>query len=172
MAVYPSNQMERSSQKKWEGKVSSKSTKATGDQIWSLFKDFFNLHKYFPKLATCYGVHGTNGEPGCIRYCGGFSIPSNDRSSSWSKERLITVDDVERSLSYEIVESNIGFNSYVSTVKIVEEDEVGCVIEWLFTVNPVEGLELDDLVKRYEVGLQLIIQKMEDSIVKTFEQLV
>ena len=68
---------------------------------------------------------GTNGEPGCIRYCSGFPIASNgvdDHHStlpvSWSKERLIAVDQVHHSLNYEIVESNIGFKSYVSMVRI------------------------------------------------------
>ncbi|KAF5726184.1 putative Polyketide cyclase/dehydrase and lipid transport superfamily protein [Tripterygium wilfordii] len=166
--------MERSSQSKWEGKVSSKSTEATADQIWSLYKDFFNLHKYFPKLASCYGIHGSNGEPGCIRYCDSFSISLssddvglNERPISWAKERLIAVDDVERTLSYEIIESNIGFNSYVATVKIVQGDEVGCVIEFLFTVDPVEGCEFEDLVNMYKLALQSIIQKMEESIAIT-----
>lgn len=158
---------------KWEGNVSTRLTKACADQIWPLFKDFFNLHKWFPSLATCYGIHGTNGEPGCIRYCAGFSIPSdgsnddNNRPISWSKERLIAVDDVERSLSYEIVDSNIGFKSYVSTVKIVPEGangQDGCVIEWGFNVDPVEGWALDDLVRKYEVGLQRMAERMEDAV--------
>ncbi|KAJ0083333.1 hypothetical protein Patl1_30045 [Pistacia atlantica] len=86
-------------------------------------------------------------------YCSGCSISpsaSNENSpqASWSTERLISVDHVQRSLSYEIVDNNIGFKSYVSTVKIVPEDnegenQSGCVIEWGFTVDPMEGWALD-----------------------------
>ncbi|KAK3213011.1 hypothetical protein Dsin_017717 [Dipteronia sinensis] len=162
--------MEQNLQPKWEGKVTTKLTQATADQIWTLFKDFFNLHKWFPSLSTSYGVHGTNGRPGCIRYCAGFSIPaSNDGNIPvrWSKERLIAVDQDHRSLSYEIVESNIGFESYVSTVKIVPGDhENGCLIEWSFAVDPVEGMEFVDLVRKYDVGLQRMAKKMEDSILQ------
>ncbi|GMY17557.1 lachrymatory-factor synthase [Fagus crenata] len=162
--------MEQMSQPKWEGKVCTSLTNATADQVWHLYKDFFNFHKWFPSLATCYGIHGTNSEPGCIRYCAGFSIPSNDgdKPISWSKERLIAVDDDGRSLSYEIVDSNIGFESYVSTVKIVpqgdEGDQDGCMIEWSFTINKMEGWVLDDLVRKYEVGLQHMAKRMEDGI--------
>ncbi|CAK7353144.1 unnamed protein product [Dovyalis caffra] len=161
--------MEQNSQPKWEGKVSTRLAKATADQIWPLLNDFFNFHKWFPSLATCYGINGTNGEPGCIRYCAGFSIPSNDTDQpvSWSTERLTAVNHVERSLSYEMVDGNIGFKSYVSTVKVVPQGgdgQDGCVIEWSFSVDPVAGLVLDELVRKYEVGLQQMGKRMEDAV--------
>ncbi|KAA8525244.1 hypothetical protein F0562_007099 [Nyssa sinensis] len=170
--------MEQKSQPQWESKVSTRLTHASADQIWPLFKDFFNLHKWFPSLSTCYGIHGTNGEPGCIRYCAGSSIPSNGSTGenpvSWSTERLIAMDPIQRSLSYEIVDCNIGFTSYVSTVNIApggdDHDQSGCVIEWSFTVDPVEGWRLEDLEKKYEVGLQKMAKKMEDAIVKIGSQ--
>ncbi|KAJ8751185.1 hypothetical protein K2173_016366 [Erythroxylum novogranatense] len=158
---------------KWEAKVSTRLTKASADQIWPFLSDFFNLHKWFPGLANCHGVQGTNGEPGCIRYCVGFSIPpkgtaedEKDRPCSWSKERLVSVDHVGRSLNYEIVDSNIGFTSYNSTFMIVpgvsDGHEEGCVIEWSFVVDPVEGWVFEDLVEKYEVGLKSMAKKMED----------
>lgn len=155
---------------KWEGKVSATLTKASTLQIWPLLKDFFNFHKWFPSLSTCYGVHGTNGEPGCIRYCSGSSIPSSngDKLVSWSKERLIAVDEVQHRLCYEIVDGNIGFSSYVSTMQILPADhdrgQHGCLIEWSFTVDPVAGWVLDDLVHKYHVGLQRMAQRIEDAL--------
>ncbi|GLU01460.1 hypothetical protein SLE2022_187670 [Rubroshorea leprosula] len=155
---------------KWEGKVCTRLTRATADQIWPLFKDFFNLHKWFPGLATCHGIHGANGEPGCIRYCAGFSISSATAAAAddtrWSKEKLISVDESGRSLSYEMVDSNIGFKSYVSMIKVNpgDGDQDGCVIEWRITVDPVEGWTLDDFVRKYEVGLQTMAKTMEDAL--------
>ncbi|KAE8056627.1 hypothetical protein FH972_013381 [Carpinus fangiana] len=113
-------------------------------------------------------------EPGCIRYCAGFSIPSDgagaDKPFSWSKERLTAVDNEGCSLSYEIVDSNIGFKSYITTVKIVPQGADGCVIEWSFTVDPVEGWVLDDLVKKYEVvGLQCMAKRMEDAVLQHWD---
>ncbi|KDP34166.1 hypothetical protein JCGZ_07737 [Jatropha curcas] len=162
--------MEQSQQPKWKGRVTAKLTKAKPDQIWPFFTDFFNLHKWLPTLPTCYGIHGINGEPGCIRYCSGSSIPSStatdDMSISWSKERLVAVDHVDRSLRYEMLDSNIGFKSYVSTVKIIPEEAnvSGCVIQWSFEVDHVEGWVLEDMVNKYEVALRLTAKRMEDRL--------
>jgi len=163
--------------RRWEGKASARLRNVTKAQAWPLLKDFFNLHKRFPTLATCYGLHGSNGDPGCIRYCAGSSIPSSDgpASVSWSKERLISVDDVDFWLKYEIVDSNIGFSSYESTMKVLNDDDNesnGCMLEWSFAVDPVEGLELEELVRKYHVGLQLMAQKMEEEIQSLVSEII
>jgi len=161
-------EMEHDMHQRWEGKVSAKLRNTTKEQAWPLVKDFFNLHKRFPSLATCYGVHGSNGEPGCIRFCAGSSIPSSNGSGSvsWSKERLVAVHDVDLSLKYEMVDNNIGFRSYESTMRVLSDDDSnGCLLEWSFAVDPVKGLVLEDLVRKYHVGLQLMALKMEDEIV-------
>ncbi|XP_010429583.1 PREDICTED: lachrymatory-factor synthase-like [Camelina sativa] len=163
---------EASREEKWQAKVSAILTKTKPDQIWPLFTDFFNLNKWLPTLGTCHGVHGNNGELGCIRFCSGSSIGSNGVTSAvgWSKEKLVAIDPVERVMRYEIVESNIGFESYVSTVKISPcgevEDIDGCVIEWSFTVDPVRGLSLDNLVKKYEKALGVIAKNMEEALTR------
>lgn len=165
--------MEQELVQRWEGKVSTKLKTITEHQAWPLVKDFFNLHKRYPDLATCYGIHGSNGEPGCIRYCAGFSLPSDgSQEVSWSKERLVAVDDVERCLTYEIVDCNIGFKSYESTMRVIGDGDGdgGCVIEWLFAVDPVGGLELEDLVEKYRVGLQVMARKMEEEIATSVQR--
>ncbi|KAL4307467.1 hypothetical protein S245_057057 [Arachis hypogaea] len=160
--------MEVESAVKWKGETSTKLEKAKAEQAWALVKDFFNLHKWYPTLPTCYGVHGTNGEPGCIRYCAGSGIPSSDgfgsESVSWSKERLVAVDDADRSIKYEIVESNIGFKSYEATMRVVEESDGGCVIQWCFSVEPVQGWVFQDLLMKYRDGLKLMAAKIDDEI--------
>ncbi|KAJ0687457.1 putative polyketide cyclase/dehydrase, START-like domain superfamily [Helianthus annuus] len=157
------------SMEKWEGKVSSTLTKANANQIWPLFIDFFNFHKWFPNLSTCYGVHGTNGEVGGTRYCAGSSLPNKDGDAdqvSWSKERLVAVDHENMAMSYEMVDCNVGFKSYLSTIRVVGGDGKGCVIEWLFSVNPIDGLTYEDLFQRYQTRLDQTTKKMEDSLVQ------
>ncbi|CAN7062903.1 unnamed protein product [Brassica oleracea var. botrytis] len=158
-----------SSPEKWQAKVSVTLTKSKPDQIWLLFTDFFNFNKWLQTLTTCHGVHGINGELGCIRFCSGSSIRSNgvEPTVGWSREKLVAVDPVERVMRYEIVESNIGFESYVSTVRILPRDEEGCVIEWGFTVDPVGGWSLDDLVNKYEKALEIIAKNMEEALTTT-----
>ncbi|XP_052210462.1 lachrymatory-factor synthase-like [Diospyros lotus] len=152
---------------KWTWKMSTSLMRANAGQIWPLVKDFFNIHKWFPGVPTGYGVHGTNGEVGCVRFNAGFQIPAFDGGDvSWSKERLTVVDPIQRLISYEILDGNIGFKSYVSTIKVLPlpgagEGE-GCVIEWSVAVDPVPGWKMADLVKKYESGFQVMAKKMED----------
>ena len=167
-------EVEQNSEIKWEVKVSTVLKEASADQIWGFYGDFFNFHKWFPGLASCYGVHGANGEPGCIRYCGGFSIKSEDGkdSVSWSKEKLTAVDPIQRSLTYEIVDCNIGFKSYESTVKITpsgSDTESGCRIDWSIKVDPVKGWVLEDLVKKFEAGLDRAARRMEEALINPEE---
>ena len=81
----------------------------------------------------------------------------------------MAVNPVERVMRYEIVESNTGFESYVSTVKILPRGEDGCVIEWSFTVDPVRGLSLENLVKKYEKALEIITKNMEEDALRRRE---
>ncbi|PON47419.1 Polyketide cyclase/dehydrase [Trema orientale] len=160
---------------KWEAKVSAKLDKATVDQIWPLFTDFFNFHRWFPtNIEVCYGVHGANGEPGCIRYWSGSLTSSGNGEADekpWGKERLLAVDHAEHILTYELLENNIGHKSYVSTVKIFPADKAhdqdhprGCVIEWSFSVDPIEGFTLDGMVAKYNEWIRQIAGKMEASL--------
>ncbi|KAH6783825.1 hypothetical protein C2S52_008784 [Perilla frutescens var. hirtella] len=166
-------QIQNLSQEKWHAKICTRLEKVEADQIWPFFQDFFGLHKWFPGLPTCEGIHGANGEIGCIRYCSGFGlkqVANNNESSpmnlSWSKERLIAIDHVQKTFTYEIVDCNIGFNSYVSTINVVpvDGDGGGCTVEWWISLDPVEGGTLEDLVVKYDVGLQLMVKKMENAI--------
>ncbi|KAL8522115.1 hypothetical protein ACS0TY_012314 [Phlomoides rotata] len=161
------------SQQKWKAKVSTKLEKARPDQIWPLFGDFFGLHKWFPGLPTCYGVHGVNGDPGCIRRCSGFGlkrpqeINGDDSTLSWSEEKLVSIDHDRMSLTYEMVDSNIGFNCYVSTVEVVPAAEgAAAAVEWWISLDPVAGWKLEDLVEMYQVGMQLMVGKMEDAVLR------
>ncbi|KAL3650788.1 hypothetical protein CASFOL_007191 [Castilleja foliolosa] len=161
---------------KWEAKVSTSLERAKPQQIWPLFEDFFGLQKWFPGLPTCHGIEGVNGQPGCIRFCSGFGLKKqkddinnaeSNSSLSWSKERLVAVDRAQMTLTYEMVDSNIGFKSYVSTVKVVAGDDAGgggTIVEWWISLDPVVGLRLEDLVVKYEVGLKLMVNKMEAAI--------
>ncbi|KAL4570501.1 hypothetical protein LXL04_026157 [Taraxacum kok-saghyz] len=159
-------EIDKSSMAKWEGKASTTLTKASDNQIWSLFSDFFNNHKWFPNMSTSYGVHGDNGKVGCIRYCGGFSIEGNAGQVNWAKEWLLAIDPDQMFLSYEIVESSLPLTSYISMVKVVNVGGQGCVVEWSFSVDPVEGLTCEYLVERYQDILDRMTMKMEVDVVE------
>lgn len=77
---------------------------------------------------------------------------------NWATEKLLKIDPIQRCMSYEIVDNNMGFKSYVATVKVLsfpnnicgDGKSLGCMIEWECVCDPVEGWTLQDL--NYFVG--------------------
>ncbi|XP_037491491.1 lachrymatory-factor synthase-like [Jatropha curcas] len=102
-------------------------------QIWPFLEDFFGLNKWFPTLTTCVPVEGISAKPGCVHYYSGFK-----------KLKLLCIDPKAMGFSYSIVDGNIGFNEYVSTVKVFLKEH-GCKIEWKYEVKPAEGWRFEDL---------------------------
>ncbi|XP_010249530.1 PREDICTED: lachrymatory-factor synthase-like [Nelumbo nucifera] len=162
-------------QLKWEGKASANLTGPTADQVWPLLEDFFSIHKWLPACDICERVEGVSGQPGCIRYTAGNSISSGtatgEETVSWAKEKLVAIDSKERWFSYEVTENNIGFNSYVATIKVFplkddveDEGEHGCEIEWSFVTDPIEGWALESLLSYIHSSLQVMAKRMEEAL--------
>ena len=80
----------------------------------------------------------------------------------------MAVDHEDRALVYEVLENNIGFESYVATMRIVPNsgDTRGEFfgVEWSFAVDPIEGWSLDGMSRLYEETLENIVNKMKDSL--------
>lgn len=165
--------MEQAKKPKWEGSVLAKLKGPKPDQVWPLLQDFFNFHKYFPSLPSCKGTEGVNGQPGCVRFCSGFSLSSDESdgkpAATWATEKLIAVDPVGLSITLEVLDSNIGFESYVATLKVLPQDqEDECMIEWKFEVDPIEGWRLEDMVGSYQYMLDRMARRIEEGIVSGF----
>ncbi|XP_010432645.1 PREDICTED: lachrymatory-factor synthase-like [Camelina sativa] len=150
---------------KWEGKHVAQVNGVTAEKVWSVFSDFCNIHEWFPALDTCYRVQGTDGEPGLVRYCASTKT-KDEETTKWAKERLVKIDLIGRCLSYEILENNVGFKSYVSTVRVMPEDGDDQVsrIEWSFVADPVDGWKKEDLESYVDFCLQHMAKKMELSL--------
>ncbi|XP_004501141.1 lachrymatory-factor synthase-like [Cicer arietinum] len=159
--------MAEESNPKWEGKVTVDVRNTDEKQVWSVLEDFCNLHKWIP-IDTCYQVEGIQGQPGLIRYCASTvkdDVPDSKSTIKFAKEKLLTIDPIKRCLSYEIVDNNMGFKSYVATIKVLPiNDDVkgsGCKIEWGFVCDPVEGWRFQDLNSYVEFSLQFMANKIE-----------
>ncbi|KAL8214561.1 hypothetical protein R6Q57_004010 [Mikania cordata] len=153
---------------KWEGKSTAELKNLTAAQIWPLFEDFCTIHKWVPVLDSdkCRHVDGAYGEPGLTRYCA-FTQQSSETLSNgadkahikWCNEKLLSMDPIQRTLSYEVTENNLGFKSYVGNVKVIETND-GCMIEWSFASDPVEGMKLEDLRGFLESNLKTVADGM------------
>ncbi|XP_059634916.1 lachrymatory-factor synthase-like [Cornus florida] len=150
---------------KWEGKACAELAGAKAEQVWPFLEDFFGLNKWFPTLHTCLPVEGVSGQPGCVRYCAGFKTPVNsgDDIINWTKQKLLSIDPTEMTFSYSIIDGNVGFNSYVSSVRVVPRED-GCNIEWCYEVEPVEGWVLENLDTFIGSGLQVMAKRMEEAV--------
>lgn len=147
---------------------------ATADQVWPFFEDFCNAHKWFPNLETSYQVEGELGKPGLVRYCASKPKPSSDATGgsiiNWVKEKLIMINPVKRCMSYQVIETNMGFNSYTATIQVLPVNgdgaggERGCRIEWSFVVDPIGGWRFQDLESYINSTLQFMGNKMEQAL--------
>ncbi|XP_057799858.1 lachrymatory-factor synthase-like [Salvia miltiorrhiza] len=160
--------MEADGNLKWEGKATAKLLKPTADEVWPLLADFFSLHKWLPTIDTCFKVvdDGDGKSGGLVRHCAA-SPRGGDPAVRWCRERLTGVDAAGRRLSYEVVDSNMGFKSYESTLRVVPidgGDDPGCEIEWSFVADPVDGLSCEDLAKYVAMGLQGMARNMESAL--------
>ncbi|KAI3696651.1 hypothetical protein L6452_29101 [Arctium lappa] len=162
---------------KWQSKVVADLKSITPQQVWPLFEDFCNFHKWLPTIDTCRHVEGVYGQPGLVRYCASTlpSPPSNGGDQStpttvvkWCHEKLLSIDPVQRSLRYEIAENNLGFTFYVGELKVMElngEDDAGrCRIEWSFVCDPIEGWRLEDFSGYMRSSLEAMANRIEKEV--------
>ncbi|KAG5031133.1 hypothetical protein AAZX31_06G083300 [Glycine max] len=158
--------MAEESKPKWEGKSVTELPGTDAEQVWTALEDFCNLHKWWP-IETCYQLEGVPGQPGLIRYCAStveeavVGAQKTTTTIKWTKEKLLAIDPVQRCLSYEIVENNMGFKSYVATLKVLPMNGDGCKIDWGFVCDPVEGWSFQDLKLYLESSLQSMAKKIQ-----------
>jgi len=148
--------------RKWKGETRVELKGHSPAQIWPLISDFSSLNRWFPHVATCYLLEGVSGQPGVIRYCASMD------GNQWAKERLLMIDPSDMCFSYEIVDNNAGFKSYVSTVRLYPTDgddgRCGCRIVWSFVADPVEGLTLEGLLGFFDITAKAMAQRMEEAL--------
>ncbi|CAK9180934.1 unnamed protein product [Ilex paraguariensis] len=158
---------------KWEGKATAKLKGLAASQVWPLLEDFCSFNKWIPTIDTCYQVEGVNGQPGLFRYCAATISSSSDgseKSIKWCHEKLLEIDPIQRCLSYEVLDNNLGFKSSVSKMEVLPTDgdeQHGCEIEWSFVADPVEGLTFEGLLAYFDSSLQGVAENMEKALLST-----
>lgn len=82
---------------------------------------------------------------------------------NWTKQKLLTIDPDNMTFSYSIIDGNVGFHSYVSKVRVLQQVD-GCCIEWDYEVEPVEGWKPEDLDEFIGKGLKAMAKRMEEAV--------
>jgi Polyketide cyclase / dehydrase and lipid transport len=98
---------------------------ASADTVWSRIRDFNAMPQWHPGIADS---RIENNEPadkvGCIRHF-------HTRDGGMIREKLLALSDYEYSCSYEILESPMGVEHYVATLKLTPvTDGSRCFAEW------------------------------------------
>lgn len=155
----------------WEGKATAEIRGLTADQVWPLIADFCNFHKWCPIVDACHKVEGVDGRPGLVRYCTATLPPPSvdgDGVVKWCHEKLLEMDSIERRLSYQLLENNMGIKACTATLQVApiadtEGGGGGCRIEWSFAADPIEGRSREELVAFLEKGIEGMARKIEEA---------
>ncbi|XP_019184886.1 PREDICTED: lachrymatory-factor synthase-like [Ipomoea nil] len=164
---------------KWEGKATAELKGAKAQKVWeTLVEDFCAAHKWLPGIDTCHLVEGAKGEVGAVRYVGS-TVPASEEGGeakvNWCRERLVKVDHGGRSLSYQILDSNVGMKEYVATLTVLAPaaaaaassdggDELGCQIEWSYVSDPIVGMTREGFSGYVSFSLQAMAEKMDKEL--------
>ncbi|MGL4573240.1 MAG: SRPBCC family protein [Burkholderiaceae bacterium] len=118
---------------------------ATADTIWSRIRDFDGLPQWHPAIADS---RIENNQPsdrvGCIRHF-------HTRDGGMIRERLLALSDYDYTCTYEILESPLGVDNYVATLKLTPVTDGGrCFAEWSaeFDCAPERERELSESIGR------------------------
>jgi hypothetical protein len=85
---------------------------APADRVWSEVRDFNALPRWHPAIKDSYiEQHQPADKVGCIR---NFTLKAGGRI----REQLLALSDFDYSVTYSILESPMGVENYVATLKL------------------------------------------------------
>lgn len=98
---------------------------ASADRVWSLIRDFNGLPAWHPDIAESRIEGGApSDQVGCVR---AFRL----KDGGFIRERLLALSDYDYSCTYAILESPMGVENYVATLKLTPITDGGRVFaEW------------------------------------------
>ena len=111
---------------------------AGADTVWSRIRDFNAMPQWHPFIADSrIENNDASDRVGCIRQF-------HTRDGGMIRERLLALSDYEYSCSYEILESPMGVDNYVATLKLTPvTDGDRCFAEWSAEFDCDEGREAE-----------------------------
>lgn len=116
---------------------------APADGVWAVVRDFNALPQWHPGIAESRIEHGHPADKvGCVR---NFSLQDGGKL----RERLLALSDFDFTCTYSILESPMGVENYVATLKLTPvTDGDRTFAEWSADFGCAEGREreLTDLI--------------------------
>lgn len=116
---------------------------APADQVWATIRDFNGLPSWHPSIAESRIEGGAPADQiGCVR---AFRL----KDGGFIREKLLALSDYDFACTYSILESPMGVENYVATLKLSPITDGGRTFaEWSaeFDCAPERAGELTDLI--------------------------
>lgn len=126
---------------------------ANGPEVWEVVRDFGGIDKWVPGVTQVELVGSGVGAKRTVTY----------EDGTRSVERLESVSDDSRSLSYTALESTLPVQGYIGSLT-VRDVPVGCEVEWYSTFGAKGAAEsevsqlLEGRCRQALAGLQKFLQ--------------
>ena len=106
------------------------------ERVWAVLRDFNGMPQWHPGIADSRIENGeASDRVGCIRHF-------HTRDGGAIRERLLALSDYDYQCVYEILESPMGVENYVATLKLTPvTDGARCFAEWSAEFDCDEGRE-------------------------------
>jgi len=106
---------------------------APADAVWATIRDFGGLRKFVASIAQCTVKGSGVGATRTIAFEGGGG----------AVERLEGLHDAKRTLTYSIIEGELPFEGYLSTMAVRDLGKGRCEVSWSATFEPKGASEAD-----------------------------
>lgn len=120
---------------------------APADKVWEVVRDFNGLPNWHPAPSASEIEGGQDAATvGCIRK---LTLPDG----GVVRERLVTLDDTDRSYTYDILESPFPVRSYRSTIRVAPLTATGeSFVEW-WSIYDADGDQEEQLSQTFANGI-------------------
>lgn len=120
---------------------------APADEVWSFVRDFDNLNEWLPAVESSAIEGGQRADAvGCVRRLG-------LHGGGVARERLLILDDVDHTYTYEFLESPFPVRSYRSTIRVAPVTEGGqTFVEW-WAWYDADAKDEEEMTKTFAVGV-------------------
>jgi hypothetical protein len=136
------------------GQVSEKvSMPVAADKVWQTLRDFGGMNKWAPGIANL-SLQGAG--VGAVR-------TMTFQDGSRVVERLESLNDASRSLSYTILESTLPVEGYVASLTVRDLGASGCEVEWFSTFGA-KGAAEEDVSRMLALGYRRSLSGLQKSL--------
>jgi Polyketide cyclase / dehydrase and lipid transport len=136
------------------GQVSVKVSMPVGaDKVWQALKDFGGMNKWAPGIANLE-LQGAG--VGAVRQM-------TFQDGSRVVERLESLNDASRSLTYTILESTLPVEGYIASLTVRDLGATGCEVEWFSTFGA-KGAAEEDVSRMLALGYRRSLSGLQKSL--------